>query len=149
MVKLPAFRLLLLACFITVVLVVIRVVQLGPVHLPEPVRQESRADGCVVSEEAGGVHYKEGKKNYEEAWIDYINEDNTVQVSTVDTKLSLLFRVHPNRIKCFRRGSIAHVTISNCKEIQNGKCDFSLPHEAYVRTESVKVIRWRYANPAP
>ncbi|HXK40776.1 MAG TPA: hypothetical protein VJ046_01605 [Candidatus Paceibacterota bacterium] len=45
----------------------------------------SRIDGCAVSEEAAKVHAGEnGEENYEEASIRYVNDDNTVQVQTVD-----------------------------------------------------------------
>lgn len=106
----------------------------------------SRIDGCVVSEEAAQVHYKNGERNYEESWIDYVNDDNTVQVTTVSTKRSFLFSTSSNKIRCFRKNSIASVTIGECKETREHECDFSLPHIVYVRTEPVQVLNWKYKN---
>ena len=110
----------------------------------------SRIDGCAVSEVAAKVHDgKNGEKNYEEALIQYVNGGNTVQVKTFDTKLALLFEVKPEILKCFRGGSIAPVTIAECKKDKKGECDFSLPHKVYVRTESVVVLNWKYPELAP
>ena len=149
--KFAALRLLLLLFFVTAAIFAIHNFQ--PVGLPVPssltiknIQEEplSRTDDCIVSEEAAEVHYKEGDRNYEEALIDYVNGDSTVQVTTIDTKLSLLFWVPSDVAKCFREGSIAQVTIAECKKNQKGECDFSLAHTVYIRTESVNVLNWKY-----
>lgn len=108
----------------------------------------SRIDGCAVSEEGAQVHYQ-NNRNFEESFIDHINDDNTIQVTTVDTKLSLLFEVRTDAVKCFRPGSIALVTIAECKEGRKGECDFSLPHTVYIRTEQANVLNWKYSSSAP
>ena len=147
MLKFVALRLLLTLFFVVAAIFYIRNFQ--PVNLPEPSRQPASAYSCVVSEEAAKVHDGEnGEKNYEEAWIDYVNDDNTVQVTTVDTKLSLLFRASSSWAKCFRKGSMANVTITECNKTPEGECDFSLPHIVYVRTELVNILNWNYSRPA-
>lgn len=108
----------------------------------------SRIDGCAVSKESAQVHYQ-NNRNFKESFIDHINDDNTIQVTTVDTKLSLLFEVRSDAVKCFRPGSIALVTIVECKENKKGECDFSLPHTVYIRTERANVLNWKYASSAP
>jgi len=142
--KFVALRFLILLYFVGMAIFIVS--NLRPIDLPEPVRQEARADGCVVSEESSQVHYKEGERNYEEAWIDHVNDDNTVQVTTVDTKLSLLFWIRQSGAKCFRKGSIAQVTIAECSENPEGECDFSLSHNVYIRTEPVQILNWKYKD---
>lgn len=104
----------------------------------------SRTDGCVVDPETA----KKVHGNYEEAGIQLVNDDNTVKVQTINTRITILFKVVPGELHCFRKSSIAPVTISKCKKNRKGECDFSLPHEVYVRTLPVKVIAWKYSKPA-
>ena len=109
----------------------------------------SGIDGCAVGEVAAKIHDGEnGEENYEEALIQHVNDDNTVQVQTFDAKLALLFEVKPERLRCFRGGSIAPVTIVKCEKNKEGQCDFSLPHKVYVRTEPVVVLNWNYDKSA-
>lgn len=103
----------------------------------------SRMDGCIVSEEDAKVHEK-----YEDALIQFVNDDSTVQVKTVDTKLAILFEVKPTELICFRKGSITPVTIAECTKNSDDECDFSLPHTVYVRTELVNILNWKYTKPA-
>lgn len=144
------FLSLLLFIITAIIVVAISAIHnLQSVNPPEPPGHLARSDDCAVSEEEADVHYKEGKKNYEEAWVDHVNKDNTVQVSTINTKLSILFQTYSDRIKCFRTGSIVPVTVNECKKIRETECDLSLPHQVYVRTEPVKIIKWKYLKKRP
>ncbi len=151
------FRLLLVVILLSLIIIKVFNVQVAsPLTSKDPFmaitmegirtgKPLSRIDGCVVGEVAAKVHGGEnGEKNYEEALIQLVNDDNTVQVQTFDTKLVLLFE--PKRPDCFRKGSMAPVTIADCKKDKKGECDFSLPHTVYVRTELVEVLNWKYRN---
>lgn len=150
-----ALRLLLLLLFVTAAIFTIRTLQSTEPPVPpgltlENVQEKplSRMDGCIISEESASVHYKEGERNYEEALIQFVNDNNTVQVWTFDTKLTLLFEIKPERLVCFREGSIVPVTITKCKKNREDECDFSLPHTVYVRTEQVRILNWKYFKSA-
>lgn len=132
---------LLFLLVLTYLILTLRGYQTG--DLPDP-PSLARADGCVVSPEATKVHEK-----YEDAWIQFVNADSTVQVQTVDTKLAILFEVKPDELVYFRKGSITPVTISECVENSDGECDFSMPHTVFVRTELVEILNWKYLNNAP
>lgn len=147
MVKLTIVRFALLLALVLMAIFYIRALQL--VNLPNPLDSLVpinslghlfKTDSCVVSEEAAEVH--NGEKGFENAWIQFVNDDNTVQVQTVDTKLAILFE--PKRMICFREGSIAPVTVVKCKKGKEGECDFSLLHVVYIRTELVSVLNWKY-----
>lgn len=138
--KFIVIRLMLLLILVLAAVFYVRVLQL--VNLPDspnPLGKSFKTDSCAVSEEAAEVHIEKG---FENAWIQSVNYDGTVQVQTVDTKLAILFE--PKRLECFRKGSLAPVTIVKCKEGKEGKCDFSLPHVIYIRTELVDVLNWKY-----
>ena len=107
---------------------------------PGPV---SRVDGCAVGQKASKVHGE-----YEDALIQFVNDDGTVQVNTFDGKRAILFEVKREKLTCFRKGSIVPVTIKKCAKKPNDECDFSLSHEVYVRTELVEILNWKYHKPA-
>jgi len=130
-----------------VVAAIFAVRNLQPIDLPEPSSQSASADDCIVSEEAARVH--SGEKGFENARIWFVNEDNTVQVQTFETKLSILFELKPDKIECFNKGWITPVTIVECEKVKRDECDFSLPHTVYVRTEPVSILNWEYAESAP
>ncbi|MBI4158152.1 MAG: hypothetical protein HY505_00825 [Candidatus Yanofskybacteria bacterium] len=144
MFRFVALRLWFLLFFVTATILLYRNFQ--SVDLPELIKLSAGADSCIVSEEAARVH--NGEKGFENAWIDLVNDDSTIQVRTIDTKLSLLFRVPLDRVKCFHKNSLAPVTIAECKNNQKGECDFSLPHIVYIGTESVQILNWKYNNSA-
>lgn len=104
------------------------------------------ADKCTVDPEEAKVHGEGGEKRYEDAWIQFVNGDNTVQVQTAETRLALFFELKPQDAKCFREGSIAPVTIKKCVRKTGGECDFSLSHEVFIRAKKVDIIAWKYAG---
>lgn len=112
-------------------------------NLPDSPKPWSRTDGCAVSQKAAKVH----EEKYEHAWIQLVNNDDTVQIQTTNTKLTLLIEVGPQQVVCFQEGSIVPVTIAKCKKKKNGECDFALPHMVYVRTQLVHVVNWTYLKP--
>jgi hypothetical protein len=142
--KLAAFRVVLVLFSIATIIIIFRHFQSA--DLPDPSRQSARAGGCVISEEAAKTH--NGEKGYENAWIQFVNSDNTVQVQMVDTKLILLFKTRPNYIACYRKGWIVPATIESCVENSDGECDFKLPHTVYVRAEQVGILDWKYPESA-
>ena len=109
------------------------------------VKPISRTDGCVVSPLAAKVH-----DVYEDTLIQSVNnDDNDVQIMAVDSGLDLLFKVNDKDMKCFRSGSLAPLTIVDCKKDKKGECDFSQPHKVYVRTLPVDVVAYKYTKSAP
>lgn len=116
--------------------------------LPDPSIVRAGEGGCIVSEEAAAVHNRE--KGHEDAWIRFVNEENDdiVQVETIDTNLVLSFKVGSDDIPCFRKESIAAVTIEECAKNKEERCDFSLPHTVFVRTLLVQIVNWEYLESA-
>lgn len=112
-------------------------------NLPVAPGPASRTDGCIVSPQAAKVH-----KNHDASWVQFVNEDSTIQVQTVDTKLAILFEIKPHASSCFQKGSIVPVTISDCVKNSKNECDFSRLHSVYVRSEPVKVLNWKYYKSA-
>lgn len=147
MVKLTIVRFALLLVLVLMAIFYIRAFQLiNLLNPPDSLGHSFKTDSCVVSEEAAEVHRKKG---FENAWIQFVNDDNTVQVQTVKTKLAILFELQPNKIKCFSEGWIAQVTVAECVKNFKGQCDFSFPYRVYVRTEQVNIINWKYLENAP
>lgn len=162
MIRLITMRLFFLFVVVAMLFVTNSYFGKPPIDLPDPPRNFMlkpenpfhdgyllRADGCVVNSEAeGAVSAATVHKDSEDAWIQIVNDDNTVQVQGVDSKLTILFEAEPDDARCFRKGSIALVTIVECAKGSNNECDFSLSHSVYVRTEPVNVIAWEYPEPS-
>lgn len=140
MLKRTATRFFYLLSFLTAVMLIINNVLPVPAELPEPSSSFAARESCVVGSEAARVH----DNGYENAWIQFVNNDNTVQVKTIDTNLTLAFKVAPNDVACFHENWIAPVTIESCFKIFSSRCNFNLPHIVYVRSQNVKIISWKY-----
>ena len=146
MLKLVVVRLFLLAFIIMMAIILIHI--LRPTNPPEPAMESTGAPSCVVSEEAAKVH--SGEKGFENAWIQFVNDDNTVQVQTVETKLVILFelKLKPQDVVCFHEEWITPVTIEECVKDSGGQCNFKLPHTVYVASRPVNVVAWKYLESA-
>ena len=142
--KLAAFRVVLVLLFVATAMIIFRYLQSA--DLSDSSRPSARAGGCVISEDAAKTH--NGEKGYENAWIQFVNSNNTIQVQMVDTKLILLFETRPSYIVCYRKGWVVPATIENCVENSDGECDFRLPHTVYVRAEQVNILGWKYSESA-
>lgn len=138
-----AFRPLFLLIFVAVVILFTRDCVAQPIDLPDPPKVLVRTEGCIVGSEEAKVHEK-----YENARIQFVNDDNSIQTISIDSKLALLFKVRPRSVVCFHEGSIVPVTVVKCEKDQEGECNFNLPHIVYVRTELAEVLNWKYTKPA-
>lgn len=97
-------------------------------HLPKP------GNGVVAS-----VHKQHPKKNYEDAWIDDIDDEKEiVLVRTIDSKILIIFKPLSNDFKKFHKGSISAVTFE-CTKLKKGRCDFKAPYKLFVSNGLVEV----------
>lgn len=84
------------------------------------------------------------KKSYhdgghENAWVQDVDEkEGLVLVTTVDSKMSIIFKPAPEDLKKFHVGWIAPVTFQ-CTKKNKGKCDFDSPYKLFVSNGLVKV----------
>ena len=82
------------------------------------------------------------KGGYENAWIQYVNQKTgLVLVTTIDSKLNIVFKPTPDNLNKFHIGWIAPVTFS-CVKTKKGDCDFNSPYNLFVSNAPVVVKRW-------
>jgi hypothetical protein len=105
-------------------------------------------NSCLVDYRSLGVHYDQtGNNNFSNAWIQFVNDDNTIQVYIINTRLIILFKTKTNDVSCYHKGWVVPVTIEKCFKNQNDRCDFNLPYIVYVRGELADIVNWRYIDP--
>lgn len=84
---------------------------------------------------------KNGKKNYEDAWIDDIDKKKgIVWARTFDGKMRIVFKPAPENLEKFHKNWIAPVTFE-CTKLKKGKCDFESPYKLFVSNGLVEVKR--------
>ncbi len=84
-------------------------------------------------------HDKDGKKNYENSWIDDIDkEKGIVLVRTFDGKMLIVFKPAPENLDNFNKSWIAPVTFQ-CTKFKKKKCDYDAPYKLFVSNGLVEV----------
>ena len=143
----PALRPLFLLFAVMAAIFLNRECAVQPIDLPDPPRIFMKSDkDCMVGAEEAKIH--NGTKSYEDALVQYVNADNTIQIQTYVTRLAMRFRIEPSYVRCFREGWNVPVTIKECVRDSENKCNFNKPHSVFVRTRDVEVINWKYYKPA-
>lgn len=80
---------------------------------------------------------------YENSWIQDIDkETGRVLVTTMDSKMSIIFKPAPWNLDKFHVGWIAPVTFQ-CTKLNKKKCDFGAPYKLFVSNGLVKVEELR------
>ena len=76
---------------------------------------------------------------YEDSRIqDVDHRKGLVLVTTMDSKMSIIFKPAPENFEKFRIGSIAPVTFECTKE-KKGKCDFNSPYKLFISNGLVEL----------
>ena len=76
---------------------------------------------------------------HENSWIqDMDKEKGLVLVTTIDTKMAIVFKPAAGDLKKFRVGYLAPVTFQ-CTKLKKGKCDFKAPYKLFVSNGLVDV----------
>ena len=95
-----------------------------PQHLSKP------TNGVTSSYHDGG---------YESAWTQDIDQKKgIVLVTTIDSKMSIVFKPADGDMEKFHVGWIAPVTFQ-CTKLKKGKCDFKSPYKLFVSNGLVEV----------
>lgn len=83
------------------------------------------------------VSYHDG--GYENAWIqDMDQKEGLVLVTTIDSKMNIVFKPTAADLHKFHVGWIAPVTFQ-CMKLNQGKCDFKSPYKLFVSNGLVEV----------
>lgn len=87
---------------------------------------------------------KDGKKNYEDADIQDLDEKTgLVLVTTKDSKISITFKPSADNFQKFHIGWITPVTFQ-CAKVNKGKCDFNFPYKLFVGNGLVEVKQLKF-----
>lgn len=93
-------------------------------HLPPPTNE---------------VNFSYHDGGYESAWIQDIDkEKGIVLVTTIDSKMTIVFRPTAEDLQKFNVGSVAPVTFQ-CTKLKKDKCDFSSHYKLFVSNALVEV----------
>ncbi len=84
--------------------------------------------------------------SYENAWILGVNKElGYVQVQTVESKITLVFKPPQVVLTRFKPPNITPITFS-CAKTAKGECDFSVPYLIYAGNTLVEGVRWQFFN---
>lgn len=79
-------------------------------------------------------------KNYEDSWVKVVDfEKNLVEVTTIDSKIKIIFHTSSEHLKKFNVDWIASVTFE-CVKMNDDSCDFTKPYILYVGNKKVELV---------
>ncbi|MDP3697640.1 MAG: hypothetical protein Q8R55_06570 [Candidatus Taylorbacteria bacterium] len=96
-----------------------------------------------LPESDNGITSSFHENGYEDSQILYV-ENGLVQVVTMNSKVTILFRPEPKDISRYHQGWMPAPVTLTCSYDAKSDCDFMSPYNLFVSNRRVKAVAWKF-----